>query len=547
MLSQGYSETGNPAQSWLTKAWAAMQQGRSDAAADAAKRALGYDPDNLQAYWLWALNAMEMYRYPEAEAALSEGARRIPDDQPLKVRFLTQRARALAGLGWNGEARRTVLNALKLIEAKPEMADAETLHFLGQSLNQTGSEADALPVLRWSVKLDDRSPAAWFALGESADFMGQADEAEQAFEAAIARARALPVGQTAAHMALARLRRWTPERNHIARLEALTTNNSLDEARRAYALFKEYDDLGETETAWTWLQRGADAARREPVTPFNPAWTKTEDDAQLQAWTSLYPVERFREPKAAIANAQPTRIFIIGLPRSGTTLVERILGAHSMVRPLGELQSFPAAVKVHSGVAGPDLLTSDVIRATADADPAIFARYYNRDLDHVGAECVFTVDKLPRNTSYAGLIRLAFPDARIVHVRRDPMDALFGSYKLHFVARWSYDQDDLADYYSHYRALMTHWRTCLGDGLIDVSLEAIIANPETEIRRLLDACGLPFEAACLSPHKSQGAVSSASSSQVRRPINADGVGAWRRYEAQLEPLRRRLADMGCAS
>jgi tetratricopeptide (TPR) repeat protein len=544
MLSQGYSETGNPAQSWLSKAWAAMQQGRPADAVDAAKRVLGYDPDNLQAYWLWALNAMEIYRYPEADAALGEGARRIPDDQPLKVRFLTQRARALAGLGWNGEARRTVLNALKLIETTPEMADAETLHFLGQSLSQAGSEADALPVLRWSVKLDDRNPAAWFALGEAADFMGQADEAEQAFEAAIAREPAVPVGHTAAHMALARLRRWTPERNHIARLEALTTGNSLDEARRAYALFKEYDDLGETETAWNWLQRGAEAAQHEPVTPFNPAWSKEEDDAQLRAWTTAFPEARFDKTGVAAESEHATRIFVIGMPRSGTTLVERILGAHPHVRPMGELQSFPAAVKVHSGVPGPDLLTAEVIRAVADADPAIFARYYNRDLDHVGHDCAFTVDKLPRNSNYAGLIKLAFPDARIVHVRRNPMDALFGSYKLHFVARWSYRQDDLADYYSHYRALMAHWKACLGDELIEVSLEAIIADPETEIRRLLDACGLPFDAACLSPHMSGGAVSSASSSQVRRPINADGVGAWRRYERQLAPLQRRLAEMG---
>ncbi len=124
------------------------------------------------------------------------------------------------------------------------------------------------------------------------------------------------------------------------------------------------------------------------------------------------------------------------------------------------------------------------------------------------------------------------------------MDTLFGSYKLHFVARWSFDQDDLADRYANHRALMAHWKACLGDGLIDVSLEAIIKDPETEIRRLLAQCGLPFEAACLSPHEAQGAVASASSSQVRQPINAGGVGAWRRYETQLAPLHRRLADLG---
>ena len=536
MLRPG-PETINPVQSWLAKAWAALQQNQVDTAIDAAKRVLGYEANNLQAYWLWALAAIAALRFHEAEAVLSEGLRRIPDGNPLKVRFLTQRAHTVSEMGWNGDAWRTALDALKIVEANPAIADAATLHLLGASLIQSGNEAEALPVLRRASALNPADPVIWNELAKAAEFMGLADEAEAALEKAIAAGQHM-----LAHMSLARLRKWKPERNHISRLEGLSPNGPTEEAMRGYALFKEYDDLGDTPAAWKWLQIGAEAARREPVSPFNPAWSAGEERAQVEAWMSAFPKARFAN--LSPPSGAPKRIFVVGMPRSGTTLVERILGAHSQVLGLGELQSFPAAVKALSEVEGTGLLTRDVIPAVADVDPAQLAHYYNRDLAHIDAGGRATVDKLPRNADYSGLIRLAFPDARIVHVRRDPMDTLFGSYKLHFVARWSFDRDDLADRYANHRALMAHWKDCLGDGLVEVSLEAIIKDPETQIRRLLAQCGLPFEAACLSPHEVQGAVASASSSQVRQPINAGGVGAWKRYEAQLAPLHRRLAEMG---
>jgi tetratricopeptide (TPR) repeat protein len=534
-VTGGSSERGETVQAWLNKAWNSLNAGRLEEAVAAAKRVLGYDAGNLQAYWLWAMAAIGLFRHDEAVAVLSEGAGRIAEDSPLKIRFLTQKAHTISVMGWNGEALKTAREALRIIEAHPTMADAETLHFIGASLMRSLNEADALPVLRRASQLDPRRTQTWHLLGEAAEYAGLFDEAEAAFEAAIGAGPNM-----ASHLSLARLRRWSEGRNHIRRLEALLPDTPADEARRGYALFKEYDDLGDTEKAWTWLKNGADAARREPVEPFNPGWSAGQERLQVEAWMSMFPRARFSAVPPP--SGPPRRIFVVGMPRSGTTLIERILGAHSQVRPMGELQSFPGAVKLLSGVSGHDLLSADVISSISGVDPGRLAHYYDSDLEYTDdGRC--TVDKLPRNADYAGLIRLAFPDAHIVHVRRDPMDTVFGAYKLHFVARWSYDFIDLADHYANHCAVMRHWRACLGEGLIDISLEAVIRDPEAEIRRLLDLCGLPFETACLYPHESPGVVSSASSSQVRKPINADGVGAWRRYEAQLAPLYRRLSDL----
>lgn len=531
--------TGNPVQSALAEASAALQQGRPDKAVLAARRAAAFDPTALHAWWLWGLAAIEVYAFAEAEAALEEGAKRVPSGNPLLARFLTQRARALIPLGKGSEAVALVHQALAELD-KTGSADAATLHLLATSLSQATREAEALPLLIRATEMEPGVAAYWTERGEIEQFLGRIKDAERSFEAAVT---GQPQPYWSAHTALSRLKRWTAEHNHIERLQATPTHHPLDEARKGYSLFKELDDTGQYGEAWEWLQKGAEAAQRQPVTPRNPKWSAQVERDSVAAWRRFFPAERF----AAVAprpSAGPRRLFIIGLPRSGTTLIERILSAHSQVQGLGELQTFPAATKLMSGAQGWRLLDNDTIQSVAQVDPQRIADFYNTETAYLSDGRPCATDKLPHNSDYAGLIRLAFPDAAIIHVRREPLDALFGAYKLHFAANWSFSLDDIADHYDNYRDLMRHWQACLGDGLTDISLEALIADPEPQIRRLLDACGLPFEEACLHPHAAAGAVASASSSQVRKPINAEGVGAWKRYAVGLMPLRTRLEAMG---
>lgn len=534
-----FTRAADPIESDIREAAQALRSGDFARAAAAARRAASLAPQRPETWWLWGLATMDQWAYAEADDILSRGLSHIPAGHPLRARFLTQRVRALVPQGRNSEACDMARQALAAGADGPD-----SLAILGMALGRAGREAEALPLLRRAVALAPDSAAFRHGLGDLQQFVGRNSDAEASYEAAV---RLAPNSES--YLALARLRRWTREHNHINALQALKVARPLDEARRAYALFKELSDIGEDEQAWTWLETGAQAARRQPVTVHSLNWSRAAEADTVGAWKRALPESRFAAPAPPplpSRAAAPRRIFIIGLPRSGTTLTERVLTAHSQVQALGELQTFGVAVKRLSGSTTPPVLDVDTIERAAKLDPRRLAEVYDRETAYLSDGSAYTIDKLPHNHDYAGLIRLAWPDAIIVHVQRAPMDSLFGALKLHVNDnyRWSFDQDDLADHYALYRELMQHWRDVLGDGLIEVSLEALIADPEGQIRRLLDTCGLPFEPACLNPHETAGAVASASSSQVRKPINAEGVGAWRRYAGHLEPLRRRLFDMG---
>lgn len=514
----------------ITQAQAAQRNGQLALAAQLASQITRAQPQVAEAWLIWAECALAGGAFTEAIGVLDHALEQAGADPDARARFLIEKAFACAQIGRNAEAFGAAEIALTL-----SVTDGLLLGHLGIALLIIGVYDKALPVLDQAHRLTPGDSDLLNLTGDCQSIMGQAKAAEASFTEAFTRH-----GNLAAAYSLSRLRRWDAQENHIARLRAKAPGNALDAARSGYALFKEMDDLGRHDEAWAWLERGAQAARSIG------GWSNAQEQATFGAWETYLPPERF-EAVSIAKQEGPRRIFIVGLPRSGTTLVERILAANPEVQALGELQAFGLAAKRLSGIKSPHLLDAEVAAAAARLNPSLIAERYDQETRYLHAPGKsWVIDKLPHNSDYVGLIRLTFPDAVIVHVTRDPMDSLFGAYRLLFAGphRWSYDLDDLADHYANYRRLMAHWKTCLGTSLVEVALEDLIADPAGRIPQLLAEVGLPFDEHSLAPHRAEGPVMSASASQVRAPINAQGVGSWRRYAADLEPLRQRLQALG---
>lgn len=340
------------------------------------------------------------------------------------------------------------------------------------------------------------------------------------------------------------LRRQTAEQNHVAgllrRLQALRATArgpgpARGEVELCYALAKELEDLGDHAAAFQALRRGATARR---------AMMSYRVEQDLETMAALR--ETFTPD--AIAGARTGDggdgvLFVLGLPRSGTTLVDRILSSHPQVESLGEITDLTMSLLDVLGRAPPRL---ELVQASLKVDFAAVGRRYMDRIRQYGAARPVLIDKNPVNFLSVAIIRLALPRARIVHLTRDPMDSCFAMYKTLFRMGYpfSYDLNDLGRYYLGQAALMDHWRRLFPGTLLDLPYERLVAAQEEETRRLLDHCGLDFHPDCLEFHRNTAPTATASAAQVRQPLHARSVGAWRRHAADLEPLARILRAGG---
>lgn len=362
--------------------------------------------------------------------------------------------------------------------------------------------------------------------------LGRLTEAESALTQVIA----LSPQDYDAYYNRSTLRRQTPLSNHVVELQTLLSRPGLPPGgvvAVGYALAKEFEDLGRHVDSFAALKRGADARRRQLS-------YRVEDDlASMQDIARGFDLNYLRSPGECCEDSRP--LFIVGLPRSGTTLVDRILSSHSEVLSRGESSDWAATVMQ---LAGPARDKRDLIERATAIDPAALGRAYCARLPSSGTAHV--IDKTPINFLYLAMIRRALPNARIVHVRRQPLDVCYAMYKTLFRMAYpfSYDLSDLGRYFVGYHGLMQHWRTLLGNDLIEVDYEDLVADQEGVTRRLLQQCGLAWEGNCLDFDRNQAPTLTASAAQVRQPIYRSSVALWQRYEAELQPLKRLLDAAG---
>ncbi|MCX7042718.1 MAG: sulfotransferase [Gammaproteobacteria bacterium] len=509
----------------LASLWERAEQqlaARNPEAARAALEALVVlDPAHVMARLRLSTLATKQGRYRDSLAQLMAIVATRPDDPYLLVMLvgmlhrLGEAASAIQCLGQ--PAIHASMDRALVLEAAQLASQLEQPDLANELLDQV-------------ERLGGPDPASLYSRATLQLFDGKLDAAGKTLEDCLA----LAPRHAQAHWALSRVRRQGKESNHVHRLKLLLEQGP-DPASAAYlgfGLFKELDDLGRTEEAWRALETACRAKRQQ---------LDYRVEEERAAFEFLHTV---RGPGGSVSPVPsgPTPIFIVGMPRTGTTLLERILGRHPDVEDAGELDDLPLQLRWCANRFSKSFLDAGVLAAAQSESPAVLGERY---IGHAGWRArgkSFFTDKMPPNFLHVGLIARALPGARILHMTRHPMDTCFSNLKELFTEAYpySYDQGELAAHYGRYRRLMSHWHEQFPGRVLDVSYEGLVADPVAASQRIFEHCGLQWLPECVEIETGGGRVTTASSVQVREPIHRRAVDGWRRYEVQLQPLKEQL-------
>ncbi len=511
----------------LQRGFAALERGDVRSASDCCRRVLAAQPDLVQGHFLVGLVALEARDRKTAHSAFGSVTRLQVDHGAAWAHL----ARLYMSEGQVNRADAALRRVRESGSRDPMVVD-----LLGTVHSMMGEYEEALACFEEVVKARPEHAPFLLNFGNSLVYHGRTDEAAAVFEKIIAAQPDNPQ----AHWALASARR-AGDHEHIRRIEGLLARGGHSPRALAfylYAIGKMHEDLEEWDEAFRAFRLGA-RARRQTV--------EFDESAEISTYECIersFTPEWLADGVAGHPSAAP--IFILGQPRSGTTLIERIVASHSHVHSAGELQQFGIAVRRLADHRDPRRFSAGLFDAARDVDASKLGGMYLETTRKMQGSTPRFVDKLPLNYLFLPLILKALPRARIIHLTRDPMDACFASFKQLFADAYlhSYDQREQARHHARYRRLMATWRERFPGRFIDVSYEATVSDLEPNARALFDYLELPWEDAVLEFHRKREAVSTASAVQVREPVHTRSVGRWRRYEHQLQPMRDELRRSG---
>ncbi len=514
-------------QDTLRQGFAFLAAGRTTEASECCKRLLGAKPDLAEGHFLVGLIATELKQNATAVQAFGS----VTKLQPQHGAAWANMARQFMFAGQPARADAALEKAVKHHDDNPTVLD-----LIGAVYSLLGDQVEAG---EWMKKALARQPDAVPFMVNRANnlmFLGELDDAEALLNKVLEKAP----GNPNAHWILSNVRKAT-DRSHVDVVTTLVKNENNNPRGLSflnYGLGKELEDLEAWDEAFDAFAAGA-TARRQTI-EFNEA----EEIAMYQAFADTFTEGWFAQ--CDDGHDDPSPIFVVGQPRTGTTLVERIITSHSQVHSAGELKQFGNCVRRLTDYREPHRYTAKLAELASNVSCKKLGKAYIATTAKMRGDTPRFVDKLPPNYLYIPLILKALPNAKIVHLRRDPMDACFASFKQLFADAYphSYDQAEMARHHARYYHLMAVWRERFGDRFFDIAYEDTARDLEPNARALIEFLDLPWEDACLNFHQQSGAVTTASAVQVRQPVHTKSVGRWRRYEQQLQPMRHALEAAG---
>jgi tetratricopeptide (TPR) repeat protein len=504
--------------------------GRYEDAETTLISALRKNPENIDAMrFLAMVYDVQDKKLLEAEALLRRAIAIAPDFH-----------QALGNLGKilvdNNKHVEAIEIYQRLLDLKPNDDDAWA--GCGRALAQAGRVKDAEEAYRKSLEINPKAPSVHMARAHMLKTLGNQEKALEAYRKSIEFNPAL--GESYWSMANLKVFRFADQ--EVSAMEQQLGSDDLKEESRVNFLFslgKAYEDRKDYEKAWHHYHQGNQLRRTTVV------YDAVENELHLKNIREVFSKELIQAHEGAGHDA-PDPIFIVGLPRTGSTLVEQILASHSQVEGTAELPNL-GAIANGTGKYRPDGLGyPDTIATLTKRDFESYGKEYLKQIArHRVLGTPYFIDKMPNNFIHAGWIKLVLPNAKIINTRRHPMDSLLGVYKQLFAKGqpFTYDTMDLAEFYRCYMEIMTHWHEVLPGQVLDVHYEDTVTDLETQVRRILDFCGLEFEESCLRFYETARPVKTASSEQVRQPIYTSALGLWKKYGDNLAEWQEELKDI----
>ncbi len=525
----------NPVRKALAMAADHQREGRLKEAERACRDVIREHPDNVDALRLLGITLMRQGRIDEAESRLRRAVAIAPD-------FVG----AMLDLGHSLKEQNQFAEAIewlrKVIQLEPTNFQAPFM--LGSTLSAAALTYEALEAYERVLELRPNHPGARLGLAHVLKTIGRQDEAVEAYRECIE----LRPNNGETYWSLANLKTYRLSDEDIETMESKLDDEEVDDESRfnlQFALAKAYEDRGDFEKAWGYYADGN--AGRRAVEIYDPVQTEVTNDALID----VFGKELF-EKHTAVGDPDPSPIFVLGLPRSGSTLIEQILASHSMVEGTSELHYLGQVASSLNRNRADGINYPEAVRELGAKHFAMLGQDYLRRAQlHRTEGAPRFVDKMPNNFPSVGLIHLILPNAKIIDARRYPLDSCLSCFRQLFARgqTFTYDLTDIGEYFLQYQRMMDHWHEVLPGRVLTVQYEDMVTDFDNQVRRLIDYCELPWEDACASFYETDRPVRTASSEQVRQPVYTKSIHFWRNHEAHLgelievlEPVLERYAD-----